>query len=197
MRRFALVLVSAAWMAGSVAALPAAAKEGVQATLLSRIPAHPRAGTRLEVSWRLFSIGPHHRRVPFTAGAIVLRLRSATGSTSNESFASSAGHGIFRASVVVPKGGLGRIQIGMRGWTSGPDGTHRSDMLFPITNAPAIDLGRVSIPASGRETHWLVILTAAIPLLLVLGLAAFLVRKIGRRGQALGRLSSSGSRPLR
>jgi len=182
-------------MAGSVAVLPAAAKEGVRATLLSRVPAHPRAGTRLEVSWRLFSIGPHHRRVPFTAGAIVLRLRSATGSTSNESFASSAGPGIFRASVVVPKGGLGRIQIGMRGWTSGPDGTHRSDMLFPITNAPAIDLGRVSLPASGQETHWLVILIAAIPLLLVLGLAAFLVRQRGRLGQALGRLSSSGSKP--
>jgi hypothetical protein len=193
LRRFALVLVSAAWVAVSVAVLPASAKEGVRATLLSSIPAHPRAGARLEVSWRLFEVGPHHRRVPFTAGAIVLRLRSATGSTSNETFASSAGPGIYRATVVVPKGGLGRIEIGMRGWSSGPSGTHRADLLFPITNAPMIDLGQVNLPASGRGTHWLAIVTAAVPALLALGLV-FLV---ARRRQALGFFSSSGSRPSR
>jgi hypothetical protein len=193
LRRFALVLVSAASVAVSVAVLPASAKEGVRATLLSSIPAHPRAGARLAVSWRLFSIGAHHRRVPFTAGAIVLRLRSATGSASNETFASSDGPGIYRATAVVPKGGLGRIEIGMRGWTSGPNGTHRADLLFPITNAPAIDLGQADFSASGRGTRWLVIVAAALPALLALGLV-FLVT---RRRQALGFFSSSGSRPSR
>jgi hypothetical protein len=181
-------------IAASVAVAPAAAKEGVHATLVTAIPADARAGTSLDLSWRLFTFGPRGKHVPFSAGAVFVRLRSANGSASRESLASPTGPGLYRARVFVPDGGIGLVQIGLQGWSSGSTGTHRADVLFPITNAPVIGLGRVSLPASGRETRWFVILTAVALAFLVAGFALL----VARRSQSLARrLSSSGSRPSR
>jgi hypothetical protein len=116
-----------------VAALPAAGKEGVKATLLTRIPLDASAGARLEVAWRLTYLD-HGRRRPFGAGGVFVRLESAAGASAETGFAS--GNGDYRATVVVPKGGIGDVEIGLQGWTSGPGGTRESDLLFPITNDP-------------------------------------------------------------
>jgi hypothetical protein len=142
-----------------VAALPAAGKEGVEATLLTRIPLDAPAGTRLEVAWRL-AYPDHGRRRPFGAGGVFVRLRSAGGGSAETGFAS--GDGDYRATAVVPEGGIGDIQIGLQGWTSGPGGTRESDLLFPITNDPLPGAARVSAP--GRHTgwpSWIVVLVAA------------------------------------
>ena len=155
MRRFALVALAAA-AAVLVAALPAAGKEGVEATLLTRIPLDAPAGTRLEVAWRLTYLD-HGLRRPFGAGGVFVRLTSAAGAGAVTEFAS--GDGDYKTTVVVPKGGIGDVQIGLQGWTSGPGGTRESDLLFPITNDP--------LPGAARRSDagwpsWVVVLVAAV-----------------------------------
>jgi hypothetical protein len=153
LRRFALAAL-ATTAAALVGALPAAAKEGVKATLLTRIPLDAPDGTRLEVAWRLIYLD-HGRRRPFGANGVFVRLRSAAGGGAETGFASGAGD--YRATVVVPKGGIGDVQIGLRGWTSGPSGTRESDVLFPISNDP--------LPGAAQShagwPRWIVVLVAA------------------------------------
>jgi hypothetical protein len=154
LRRFALVLLGAAALT-LVAALPAAAKEGVKATLLTRIPLDAPAGTRLDVAWTLTYLD-HGRRKPFGAGGVFVRLVSAAGAPAKTGFAS--GNGDYRATVVVPEGGIGDVVIGLQGWTSGPEGTRESDLLFPITNDP--------LPGAFRRDSgwpsWILILLPAV-----------------------------------
>lgn len=154
MRRFALAALAAAAVA-LVAALPAAGKEGVQATLLTRIPLDAPAGTRLHVAWRLTYLD-HGRRRGFGAGGVFVRLRSAAGAGAETGFAS--GDGAYRTTVVVPKGGIGDVQIGLQGWTNGPAGTRESDALFPITNDP---LPGAAARSDRDWPSWLVALVAA------------------------------------
>jgi hypothetical protein len=162
LRHFALALLATAAVA-LVAALPAAGKEGVEATLLTSIPLDAPAGTRLEVAWTL-TYRDHGRRRPFGASGVFVRLTSAAGAGTETGFTS--GHGDYTATVVVPKGGIGDVQIGLRGWTSGPNGTRESDALFPITNDP--------LPGAVRSRagwpRWLVVLVVA-PLALLAVLA--------------------------
>jgi hypothetical protein len=153
LRRFALANLAAAAVA-LVAALPAAGKEGVRATLLTSIPLDAPAGTRLHVAWRLTYLD-HGRRRGFGASGVFVRLRSAAGATAETGFAS--GHGDYRATVVVPEGGIGDVQIGLRGWTSGPAGTRESDALFPITNDPLPG----TVRSRGGWPRWIVVLLAA------------------------------------
>jgi hypothetical protein len=153
LRRFALVVLGTAATA-LVAALPAAGKEGVEATLLTRIPLDAPAGTRLQVAWTL-SYRDHGRRRPFGAGGVFVRLTSAAGADAETGF--TGGTGDYKTTVVVPKGGIGDVQIGLRGWTSGPAGTHESDVLFPITNDPVPGAAR----SDARWPSWVVVLVAA------------------------------------
>jgi hypothetical protein len=153
LRRFALAALAAA-AAALVAALPAAGKEGVEATLVTRIPLDAPAGKRLEVGWTLTYLD-HGQRRRFSASGVFVRLRSATGAGAETGFTSGTGQ--YRATVVVPKGGIGDVQIGLRGWTNDAAGTHESDALFPITNDP--------LPGAARSRdgwpRWLLVLVAA------------------------------------
>ena len=164
MRRFALVALGTAAVA-LVAALPAAGKEGVRATLLTHIPLDAPAGTRLDVAWRLAYLD-HGRQRPFGAGGVFVRLRSAAGASAETGFAS--GNGSYRATVVVPEGGIGDVQIGLRGWSSGPAGTHESDALFPITNDPLPGPARVAAPDTGWPSWIFVLVAASLAALVVL-----------------------------
>jgi len=165
LRRFALVVLAASATA-LFAALPAAGKGRVAATLLTKIPLDAPAGTRLEVAWRL-TYFDHGSRRAFGAGGVFIRLRSAAGRSMATEFAN--GDGVYRATLVVPKGGIEDVQIGLQGWTNGPAGTREADLLFPITNDP--------LPGAARSKtgwpNWIVVLVAA-PLAL---LAVFVVRQ--------------------
>jgi hypothetical protein len=120
---------------GLVAALPAQSKEGVKATLASRVPLHARAGTPLRLVWTLGYRDEHGHSRPFAASGVFVRLLSATGASRQTAFAHRA-TGRYVATVLVPRGGVGGIQVGIRGWSDGPNGRHRADVLFPITNNP-------------------------------------------------------------
>ena len=178
MRRFALVVLAIA-AAALVAALPAAGKGRVAATLLTKIPLDAPAGTRLEVAWRL-TYFENGRRRAFGAGDVFIRLRSAAGRSTADEFAN--GDGVYRATLVVPKGGIEDVQIGLQGWTNGPGGTRQSDLLFPITNDPLP--GRPARSDRGWP-NWIVVLVAA-PLVLLAVLVVYQrrpVRKARLRAQ--------------
>jgi hypothetical protein len=153
LRRFALVALGAAAVA-LVAALPAAGKEGVQATLLTRIPLDAPAGKRLEVAWTL-TYRDHGRRRPFGANGVFVRLRSGSGASAETGFAN--GNGNYRSTVIVPEGGIGDVQIGLQGWTNDAAGTRESDALFPITNDPLPG----TVRSRGGWPRWIIVLLAA------------------------------------
>jgi hypothetical protein len=177
-RFLVLLLVAAAALA---TAPSAGAKENVRATLTSRIPLDAPAGTRLEVSWLLRARDESGRWHPFSAGEIFVRLVGATGDGAETSFATPGPvtRGIHTASVVVPEGGIGDVQIGLRGYVSdfGGSRTRVSDMFFPITNDPLPGVARVSASDRGAGFDaWPVVLAA---LLSALVLALLIVRRAG------------------
>lgn len=198
LRRFALGIVSIAAVA-LVAALPAAGKEGVKATLTTRMPLDAPAGTQLKVAWTLAYLDENGQRQPFGAGAVFAQLRGASGASAETGFASIGASltGEYAATVVVPKGGIGDVEIGLRGWTSGATGTRRSDVLFPFTNDPVAGSARGASPASGRPgsehtgtaTTWVFALVAA-----VLSTLAVLAVTLVRRKDAASRVQSTTDR---
>jgi hypothetical protein len=123
-------VVFAALLAACALAPPAGAKEGVHATLTTPIPLDAAAGTKLHVGWKLAS----RDGTPFGGGDVFVRLLSASGGGAETAYVS--GSGTFSADVVVPNGGIGDVRIGIHSWSSGPNGTNESDLLFPITNDP-------------------------------------------------------------
>jgi hypothetical protein len=127
---------SAVVVAALAVALPAVAKEGVRATLLTRVPLTAPAGTRLRIAWTLTYRDEHGRRRTFGGEGIFVRLLSASGGPSRTALARATTGG-YAAMVRVPAGGIRAIQIGIHGWSSGPNGSRPADELFPITNDPA------------------------------------------------------------
>lgn len=138
LRRFILALVGVV-AAILVAALPATGKDGVEATLTSRIPLDAPAGSELKVAWTLFSKDENGRLQAFGASEIYVRLQSATGAGAETAWARGQA-GNYVATVRVPQGGIGDVEIGIRGYVNGSP----SDEAFPITNDPVPDASPVS-----------------------------------------------------
>jgi hypothetical protein len=168
MSRFAIGLVCFT-AAALVGALPAAGKDGVRATLTTSVPLDARAGTHLRVSWTLASLDEQGKRHPFGANGVFVRLLSASGDPAETGFAPTGDYttGEYTATVVVPEGGIGDVRIGLRGFTSGANGTHNGDMLFPIVNDPMP--GAAVTHTSHRSTGSIVaaIVTSALGLLAI------------------------------
>jgi hypothetical protein len=186
LRRVTLSLLVTAIAAG-VAALPAAAKEGVKAKLATSVPLHAEPGARLRVAWTLTYAEGDNRGRPFGANGVFVRLLSASGARAETGFAPTGAHatGEYAATVVVPKGGIGDVEIGLLGWTSGAGGARRSDLLFPITNDPLPGSVRVASPpseqaaferADGNSTAWIFVVGLA-SLLALSALAVAVARR--------------------
>jgi hypothetical protein len=148
-----LTLALLALAAALFSAIPAAAKDGVRATLTTTVPLDAKAGTKLRISWRLAYAEDGKRRL-FGGSGVFVRLGSASGAAAQTGFARQDG-GHYTATVAVPEGGVGDVQIGIRGWVSGEVERRRSDLLFPITNDPLpgqLDSPRVLLinPAQNR-----------------------------------------------
>jgi hypothetical protein len=91
-------------------------------------------GEKLTVVWALAGTDEHGRRQPFNAIGVFVRLLSATGGRPTIGFATPDAHpqGRDDAQVAVPKGGIGGVQIGLRGASDGEP----SDVVFPLANDP-------------------------------------------------------------
>jgi hypothetical protein len=185
-RRIAIALLLAAVAAG-VAAVSAPAKEGVTAKLLSDVPLAADPGTRLRLSWTL-SYG--EGTMPFGANGVFVRLRSASGGRAETGFAPTGFYadGRYAATLVVPEGGIGDIEIGLRGFTSGAGGSRTSDLLFRITNDPLPGPARAAPPpASSRPDAWVVVAAAALLAAGAVGFAAWRRRATGPAAEAAAR----------
>jgi len=109
----------------------ALAKEGVAARLENPSALHAPSGTRVMLAWTLRA-----GKQPFGASGVYVRLRGRSGITTTARASDLGKPGRYRAHVLIPRGGVRSIIIGLIGWTSGPHGTKRADMFFPITNDP-------------------------------------------------------------
>jgi hypothetical protein len=116
----------------AVVAVPAGGKSGVRATLTSRIPLAAPGGAKVRITWTLRY---RDSRRPFGANGIFVRLVGACEGQAKRTFAHGT-NGRYAATATVPESGIRRIEIGLRGWSSSPQGTVPSDVLFPITNNP-------------------------------------------------------------
>jgi hypothetical protein len=136
-KRSLLVILLAA-IAAAFAATPAFGKEDVEATLDTRIPLNASPGEQLRIAWTLGFVDDRGKRQPFGAQGVFVRLLSASGGKATTGFGSGDGGrtGKYEATVVVPEGGIGALAIGLGGTISGPTGSSRSDVYFPVKNSP-------------------------------------------------------------
>jgi hypothetical protein len=139
LRRFARCWLLIAAVA-LVAAVPASGKEGARATLTTRVPLTAAPGTSFRVAWTVTILDSGKRR-PFGAGGMFVRLLSPARGASTKVYAQGV-NGRYHATVIVPRGGLRGIQLGLRSWVSDPKGTRESDWLLPITNDPFVKRNR-------------------------------------------------------
>jgi hypothetical protein len=125
MRRIAAVLV----LAAAVAA-PAAAKEGAQAHLVSKLPAHPAPGSWIVVRWKVDVPGPNGTRVPFGAEKMFVRLIGKGDSTRAYANQAVRDGPPYSTRIRVPLGGIRAIRFGVMGTSSTPTGTYSAPMYF-------------------------------------------------------------------
>jgi hypothetical protein len=130
-----LFVVSIVLVALGVTTPAAWAKEGVKATLATQFPLNAKPGARIHVRWTLWYPAQSGKRQPFGGSGVFIRLRSASGDLSTTTTATFQAGGTYAATVPVPDGGLGGIQIGIHGETVGST-SGPADLLFPITNNP-------------------------------------------------------------
>jgi hypothetical protein len=116
-------------------AVPAAAKEGVKATLTTPVPLDAKDGERIKIAWTLSA---EDGSEPFGASGIYVRLAAPQGAPAVTEYA-GGDRGDYFANIRVPKGGIGDIQIGLQGWRTDARGTRRADLIVPITNDPLPD----------------------------------------------------------
>jgi hypothetical protein len=128
MRR--LTALIAAIMLVLLAAPAVFAKEDVRATLVGPVDLDTRPGERITITWKL----EDREGRPFGAGGVFVRLRSATGG--RPVTAVTGGSGRFSVAVVVPEGGISRLEFGLQGWRIAGGRTSRADVLFPLENDP-------------------------------------------------------------
>lgn len=108
-------------------ALPAQAKEGVRATLLSPVDMRADAGTTVRVRWKLTSADGRR----FGASGIYLRVSRCGRRPLRIRAAGDGTRGPFSARVKVPAGGIRKLMVGLEGWRTYPGGrSERADALF-------------------------------------------------------------------
>jgi hypothetical protein len=125
-RSLLVVLASLVVLDCGLLAAGAAAKDGVQATLTSKLDLQASLGTTIPVRWTLADRDGHS----FGAGGLFVRLLGREGGST---FAFARGEaGGFTADVAVPTDGIGGIRIGLRGRND----YGIADIYFPVINDP-------------------------------------------------------------
>ena len=135
MGRLFAVLALVAVTASAVAATATPAKEGVLARVLTPISRSAEPGTMVRVVWTLYHVDAG-KRVLFNASGVFIRLFGPSGSHSTRVYATQPELGRYRAAVMVPRGGVRRVVIGLMGTSCGPDSCRPSPAIFGIVGQP-------------------------------------------------------------
>lgn len=113
---------------------PPVARNWVQATLTSPVPKNAAAGSTVVIRWKLWSRDQHGKIVPFDAGGLFARLVN-PAHTAAKTAPAHGRQGQYSATIRVPSGGIGMVQVGIMGWNT-LHGRTPAPVLFPITNYP-------------------------------------------------------------
>jgi hypothetical protein len=156
----------------------AVGKENVTARLLTPLRRDAAPGEELTVAWLLAGTDEHGRRQPFNAIGVFVRLLSASGGRPTIGFATPDAHpqGRYDAQVAVPDGGIGGVQIGLRGTND----AGASDALFPLEHDPFAAPAHGA--AAGQEAASRAPLPALLALAGALALLGVVAAMVWRRG---------------
>ena len=119
------LLLSVLIAVAALLAMPATAKEGVRAELDEPVRLGTPPGETIKVAWRL--VDDEGRA--FGASGIYLRV-SRCGRRGLTVPATERSHGGYSARVKVPRGGIRRLRVGLRGWRITGDRKERADVFF-------------------------------------------------------------------
>lgn len=189
-RPSAILLAAVALLA--LTAGPALAKGGGVARLDAPVPVDTPPGTEVEIGWTVVAVDEAGDAHPIVGSPIYVRIVPAGGGAPVEVHGTEqpSGSGRYVATVVVPEGGIGRVEIAMRGQACDGSTCWQADYVLPIQEDP-----NVIQPAAGPGAHGsgapsdqapLAALVATVTGLAVLGALVALV---------LGRRAPSATRP--
>jgi len=132
MDRRLLALLPVAVLALSVAGI-AAAKDGALAALDTPIPPDAHPGTEIAVAWRAW-MPDGGTEWPFAGSPVFIRIISADGGRLTETIGreNPPGSGHYEATIAVPQGGVGRVEVGLFGESCVEGECSRSDLLFEL-----------------------------------------------------------------
>jgi hypothetical protein len=133
--RLCLVVLVVVGGVGLVAAPGALAKGRVTARIEQPTRCDAAAGKKLTVAFSLTSAEADGTARPFGASGVFVKLRRADG-RSLKVRARSDRRGHYRARIVVPHGGLRRIDTGLEGETIRQGVTHDADVVFTTRGDP-------------------------------------------------------------
>ena len=165
MRRVARASLLGTALLLSVAGLTAA-KEGAVASLDAPISPGTEPGTEIEVGWSAGWPDGAGGLDPIIGSPVFIRLTSADGSATVEASGTErpSGSGHYVATIRLPRGGVGLVEIGLRGESCVNGECTRSDLMFaladeqahpqraaPIAPAPLLNAPEPLAPANARE----------------------------------------------
>jgi hypothetical protein len=116
-----------------------AAKEGALATLDAPIPPGTVPGGEIEVGWSAGWPDGVGGLDPIIGSPVFIRLTSVDGSEKIEGSGTErpSGSGHYVATITVPRGGVGLVEIGLRGESCVNGECMRSDLMFALADEQA------------------------------------------------------------
>jgi hypothetical protein len=117
----------------------AAAKEGAKASLDAPIPPGTEPGSEIEVGWSAGWPDGAGGLDPIIGSPVFIRLTSVDGSEKVEASGTErpSGSGHYVATITVPRGGVGLVEIGLRGESCLNGECTRSDLTFALADEQA------------------------------------------------------------
>ena len=128
----------------------AAAKEGAEASLDAPIALGAEPGSEIEVGWSAGWPDGAGGLDPIVGSPVFIRLTSVDGSEKVEASGTErpSGSGHYLATITVPRGGVGLVEIGLRGESCVNGECTRSDIPFVLSDADRLpQLGAPRAPA--------------------------------------------------
>lgn len=133
-----LPIAAAAALIGLLAtsAAPLLAKDGMEAWLTTPVRLDTPPGTTLTVAWRIVTEDEDGGRVPVTGMPVFLRFVPTGGGEPVEVMGDEQpiDSGRWTGTLVVPAGGIARVEVGMHNEVCENGSCTKSDMLFDLTD---------------------------------------------------------------